>query len=203
MVQARVPHALVSGADPDRQGLPGRPSDYRRAFRIGISATQCFPSFPGAMTPFLFPSTLTTSNSILTIVGRQRGSLSRITGASSDASRRPRIDLSYDTKRREVLSARPRPLNLGDAIVLVAMTAAGFALTRPVITRWDARYDTSADILADMATRDLFYAPVHLHYWPTSPSPVLLSWALAIGGLRLRRPWLPLRRLLRQPEAVA
>ena len=105
--------------------------------------------------------------------------------------------------RDAVQSAQPRRLNLSDAIVLVAMTAVGFGLARPVINRWHTRYNTPAKILADMATRGLFFAPVHILYWPITASPVLLSWTLAVGGLSLRQPRPPLHRLLRRPGTVA
>jgi hypothetical protein len=88
-------------------------------------------------------------------------------------------------------------------MVLVAMTAVGFGLAKPVISRWNTRYNTPAKIFADMATRGVFFAPTHILYWPITASPVLLSWTLAVGGLSLSRPRPPLHRLLRRPGTVA
>ncbi len=61
-------------------------------------------------------------------------SLSRTTDTNSAAYDRTRgLFLMTPMVRDAVQSAQPRRLNLGDAIVLVAMTAVGFGLTRPVI----------------------------------------------------------------------
>ncbi len=85
----------------------------------------------------------------------------------------------------------PRRFVLIDGMILVAATAVGFALLRVY----------QGSIAVDMDKSLLWQH----HYWGRvdAAQPLLWSWTMAAVVLRLRRPRPEIRRLLRQPGAVA